>query len=76
MTDRLLTARELGEVIGLAPATVLDKWQRGELPGYRFGRAVRFNVEEVLAAGRPENLTRTAKPSRLVDVQPTRREGR
>ena len=50
----LLTARELAEHIGLSPATVLDKWERGELPGYKFGRAVRFDLAEVLATGRPD----------------------
>ena len=57
MTDRLLTARELADYLGLAPATVLDQWQRGELPGYRFGRAVRFDLDEVLAAGRQDGPT-------------------
>ena len=52
MTDRLLTARELGEYLGLAPATILDKWERREIPGFKFGRAVRFDLDEVLAAGR------------------------
>ena len=52
MSDRLLTARELAEYLGLKPATVLDKWERGELPGYKFGRAVRFDLEEILALGR------------------------
>jgi excisionase family DNA binding protein len=52
MSTRLLTARELAEYLGLAPATVLDKWERGELPGYKFGRAVRFHLDEVLAVGR------------------------
>jgi excisionase family DNA binding protein len=52
VSDRLLTARELAEVLGLAPATILDKWERGEFPGYRFGRAVRFDLDEVLATGR------------------------
>jgi excisionase family DNA binding protein len=49
----LLTARELADYLGLAPGTVLDKWERGELPGFKFGRAVRFDLDEVLAAGRP-----------------------
>ena len=53
MSDRLLTARELAEYLGLRPGTVLDKWERGELPGYKFGRAVRFDLAEVLATGRP-----------------------
>jgi excisionase family DNA binding protein len=52
VSDRLLTARELAKYLGLKPATVLDKWERGELPGYKFGRAVRFDLEEVLAVGR------------------------
>ena len=53
MSDRrLLTARELGELIGLRPGTILDRWERGELPGYKFGRAVRFDLDEVLAVGR------------------------
>jgi excisionase family DNA binding protein len=54
VADRLLTARELADYLGLAPATVLDKWERGELPGFRFGRAVRFDLEEVLAIGRQD----------------------
>jgi excisionase family DNA binding protein len=52
VSERLLTARELAEVLGLKAGTVLDKWERGELPGYKFGRAVRFDLDEVLAAGR------------------------
>lgn len=54
MTERLLTARELAGYLGLKPGTVLDKFERGEFPGYKFGRAVRFNLEEVLATGRPD----------------------
>ena len=50
--ERLLTARELADYLGLKPGTILDKWERGELPGYRFGRAVRFDLDEILAAGR------------------------
>jgi excisionase family DNA binding protein len=52
LSERLLTARELGQAIGLKPGTILDHWERGELPGYKFGRAVRFDLDEVLAAGR------------------------
>ena len=52
MNGRLLTARELGEYLGLKPATILDQWELGKLPGFKFGRAVRFDLDEVLAAGR------------------------
>ena len=65
MTGRLVTARELGEILSLAPGTILDKWERGELPGYKIGRAVRFDPDEILAMTRREpaarkNLSRNA----------------
>jgi excisionase family DNA binding protein len=72
VSDRLLTSRELGEYLGLRPGTVLDKWERGELPGFKFGRAVRFDLDEVLAAGRRPGAggeapaTPTADPARAV----------
>jgi excisionase family DNA binding protein len=34
-TGRLLTAREVGELLGLSAETVLDYTRRGELPGFR-----------------------------------------
>lgn len=52
MPEPLLTARELAAYLGLKPGTILDKWERGELPGFEFGRAVRFDLDEVLASGR------------------------
>jgi predicted DNA-binding transcriptional regulator AlpA len=57
--DPLLTAAELGEWLGLKPSTVLDRFERGDLPGFRLfskrdkaGRpngAVRFRLSEVEA---------------------------
>ena len=50
VTDRLLRAREVAELIGLSTATVLDWWQAGKLPGFRLSsRAVRFRESEVMA---------------------------
>jgi len=50
----LLTARDLGVLLGLSPATVLDRFERGDLPGFRlFGRKggpVRFRESEILSA--------------------------
>jgi excisionase family DNA binding protein len=49
MNDRLLKAREVAELVGLSPSTVLDWWQDGRLPGFRLSsRAVRFRESEVL----------------------------
>lgn len=46
---RLLTARELADVLGLSAATVLDWFQAGKLPGFKLGRngPVRFSSDEV-----------------------------
>jgi excisionase family DNA binding protein len=49
MHDRLLKAREVGELLGMSTAWVLDKWEAGALPGFKIGRAVRFRESEILA---------------------------
>jgi excisionase family DNA binding protein len=83
VSDHLLTARELAEYLGLRPGTVLDKWERGELPGFKFGRAVRFDLDVVLATGRqgrrereaPSNPSqRPGEASMGLAKQPHRRE--
>jgi excisionase family DNA binding protein len=57
--EPLLTARQVADVLGLSPATILDRFQRGELPGFRVGGRVgdpvRFRWSELeawLEAGR------------------------
>jgi len=57
----LLTAADLGEILGLTAGTILDRFERGDLPGYRlFGRKggpVRFlasDIEQFLAECRVE----------------------
>lgn len=51
--ERLLTARELADLLGLSAATVLDWFERGDLPGFRLlgrkGGPVRFRESEVLS---------------------------
>ena len=53
MTETLLTAREVGEWLGMSPATVLRRWRAGEIPGYRLGSNVlrfsRRDIESFLA---------------------------
>jgi predicted DNA-binding transcriptional regulator AlpA len=58
MSDRLLTARELGAVLGLSASTILDHFEAGDLPGFKLfqradklGRqtgAVRFRESEII----------------------------
>jgi excisionase family DNA binding protein len=50
--ERLLTAREVAELIGVSTSTFLDWWEAGRVPGFRLGGKggpVRFRLSEVLA---------------------------
>lgn len=49
MNEPLVTARELAGYLSLSASTILDMWERGELPGFKIGRAVRFRPSEVEA---------------------------
>ncbi len=39
---RLLRAREVAELVGFRPGTILDWFESGKLPGYRISGRVRF----------------------------------
>ena len=71
--ERLLRAREVAELLDVSPATVLDWWQDGRIPGFRVaGRAVRFRETEIMAwlesgrrgpaVERPASLSRLTVP--------------
>ena len=49
--EELLTAREVGERLGVRPRWVTDKWNEGVLPGYRLpgSNRLRFLWPEILA---------------------------
>lgn len=51
MTDRLLKARDIAEMLGLEMGTVLDHFENGDLPGFRLygrkGGPVRFRLSEI-----------------------------
>jgi excisionase family DNA binding protein len=48
--DRLLTARDVAELFGVSPETVLRWTRRGDLPGFRLpGGALRYRREELEA---------------------------
>jgi excisionase family DNA binding protein len=49
VSDRLKTARELAETLGVAPKTVLRWTEERGLPGYRIGRALRYREGDVEA---------------------------
>jgi len=51
--EHLLTARDLADILSLSTGTVLDRFERGDLPGFRLGGRVgcpvRFRWSEVEA---------------------------
>ena len=44
---RLLTARELADLLGFSAATIQDWSEAGTLPGFRIGGRLRFRLSEV-----------------------------
>jgi excisionase family DNA binding protein len=50
VSDRLLSTRDVAELLGLSPESVLRRWRRGEIPGYRLASNVlRFREAELEA---------------------------
>lgn len=49
MTERLLTARELGELLGFAAGTIVDWAEAGKVPAFKVGGRLRFRLSEVEA---------------------------
>jgi excisionase family DNA binding protein len=47
VTERLLTARELADLLGFAPGTIVDWFEAGKIPGFRIGGRLRFRLSEV-----------------------------
>jgi excisionase family DNA binding protein len=47
--ERLLTARELADLVGFSAATIVDWSERGELPSFKVGGRLRFRESEVEA---------------------------
>jgi predicted DNA-binding transcriptional regulator AlpA len=50
-SSRLLTAAAVAEMLGFAPATILDWFEAGRLRGFKLGHAVRFREPEVAGVG-------------------------
>ena len=49
VSERLLTSRELGDLLGFSPAWVQDQFEADKLPGFRVGGRLRFRLSEVEA---------------------------
>jgi excisionase family DNA binding protein len=46
--ERLLTARELAELLGFQAGTIVDWSEEGKLPSFKVGGRLRFRESEVL----------------------------
>jgi excisionase family DNA binding protein len=47
MSERLLTARELGQLLGFSAATIVDWAEAGRVPAFKIGGRLRFRLSEV-----------------------------
>jgi excisionase family DNA binding protein len=47
MTEPLLTSRELADLLGFSPSTIVDWFEAGKLPGFRIGGRLRFRWSEI-----------------------------
>ena len=63
--NKLLRAREAAEFLGLSEQTLYKHFEDGKIPGYRMGKALRFDAVELKkfmhcpASASTENETRT-----------------
>ncbi len=49
MAERLLTTRDVAELLGLSSEAVLRRWRDGQLPGYRLStKVLRFRESDVV----------------------------
>jgi excisionase family DNA binding protein len=84
VTERLLTARELAELLGFTAGTIVDWAEAGTIPAFKIGGRLRFRESEVLdwldgrrvngpGAGGEVSPTPTAGPTRGVvyEASPT-----
>jgi excisionase family DNA binding protein len=46
-SSRMLSVRDVAEMLGVSPDTVYDEWRKWGLKGYRIGKHLRFREREV-----------------------------
>ena len=49
MSERLLTARDVGHLLGFSPSTIVDWAEAGKVPCFKVGGRLRFRKSEVQA---------------------------
>ena len=80
MSEPLLTARQVADLLGMSAAWVLDRFEADELPGFKLsGRAVRFRASEVelwLEGKRRGTIAAAVPGHRAPTATAPRQEGR
>jgi excisionase family DNA binding protein len=79
VTERLLCARQLGELLGFSAATIVDWAEADKVPAFKIGGRLRFRESEVLAwletkragAGGEAPTTPRKHPPAVVSAMPT-----
>jgi excisionase family DNA binding protein len=51
-SPKLLNVREAAEALACSPSHIYEMAALGKIPSYRFGRSLRFDLDELLAATR------------------------
>ena len=59
---RLITAEELGELLQKKERTIREMCYKGQIPYYRVGRSIRFNLDDVMEWLNKE-CRRSSRPS-------------
>jgi excisionase family DNA binding protein len=49
VSERFLTARQVGELLGFSASTIVDWAEAGRIPAFKIGGRLRFRESEVLA---------------------------
>lgn len=66
MTEKLLTAREVAELLGFSSATIVDWVEAGRLPAFKVGGRLRFREREVLEWLEGQRVDPSQRPRDLV----------
>ena len=80
MNERLLTARQVADVLGFAPGTIVDWAEAGKIPSFRIGGRLRFHPRDLEAwlekkrtgaGGEAPTAPRERPPRGVVSLAPT-----
>lgn len=57
--NKLVKVEEAAEFFGVCKQTLYGHFERGLIPGYKLGKALRFDIEELKDFFRQQTITQT-----------------